>query len=204
MEERADTPLANSSAAPKKKSAYARSRTFRFGVWALAAAAALIVWHAIQDSLIAKRENLQTVEGIVVEHRSTETSGRSGVKLSTGGTNRIQGARRLETVLRIQKRDGTITEFSASEWFRTPKSGWNGQPIRIQHDSLGYVYEIIVAGEVTRDVETSRRNRKIDNKSNTGLWIFLLMTGIPLTIVGYLLSLRRATGPPRLPMALPD
>lgn len=120
MEVSVDAPLANSAAAPKK-SAYARSRTFRFGVWALAAAAALIVWHAIQDSLIAKRENLRTVEGIVVEHRSTETSGRSRVKLSTGGTNSIQGARTLKTVLRIQKRDRTITEVTASEWFRTPK-----------------------------------------------------------------------------------
>ena len=191
-------PIAYSVASPKK-SAYARSRTFRFGVWALAAAAALIAWHGIQDSLIAKRENLRTVEGIVVEERSTETSGRSRVRLSTGGTSNVQGARTLKTVLRIQKRDGTIAEFTASEWFRTPKAGWKGQPIRVQHDSLGYLYEIVVAGEVIRDVETTWRYRKIDNKSNTGLWIFLLMIGIPLTIVGYLLSLRRPTGPPPLP-----
>lgn len=193
-----NTPLADSSAGPKK-SAYARSRTFRFGVWALAAATGLILWHAIQDSLIAKRENLRTVEGTVVEQRSTETPGRSRVKLSSGGTSSIQGARTLKTLLRIQKRDGTIAEFTASEWFRTPKAGWEGQPIRIQHDSLGYLYEIVVAGEVIRDVETSWRNRKIDNKSKTGLWIFLLMLGIPLTIVGYLLSLRHPTGPPPLP-----
>lgn len=193
-----DTPLANSAAVPKK-SAYARSRTFRFGVWALAAAAGLIIWHAIQDSLIAKRENLQTVEGTVVEHRSTETSGRSRVKLSSGGTSSIQGARTLKTLLRIQKRDGTIAEFTASEWFPTPGAGWRGQPIRVQHDSLGYLYEIVVAREVIRDVETSWKNRKIDNKSKTGLWIFLLMIGIPLTIVGYLLSLRRPVGPPPLP-----
>ncbi len=192
------TPLTNSAAAPKK-SAYARSRTFRFGVWALAGAAGLIIWHAIQDSLIAKRESLRTVEGIVVEHRSTETSRRSRVKLSTGGTTSVQGTRALKTVLRIQKHDGTIADFTASEWFRTPRAGWNRQPIRVQHDSLGYLYEIVVAGEVIRDVETSWRNRKIDNKSNTGLWIFLLMTGIPLTIVGYLLSLRRPAGPPPLP-----
>lgn len=193
-----NTPFAR-SAALSKKSAYARSRIFRFGVWALAAAAALIVWHGIQDSLIAKRENLRTVEGIVVEERSTETSGRSRVRLSTGGTSNVQGTRTLKTVLRIQKRDGTIAEFTASEWFRTPKAGWKGQPIRVQHDSLGYLYEIVLAGEVIRDVETTRRYRKIDNKSNTGLWIFLLLTGIPLTLVGYLLSLRRPAGPPPLP-----
>lgn len=192
-----DMPVAH-SAAPKG-SAYARSRTFRFGVWALAAAVGLIVWHGIQDSLIAKREDLRTVEGIVVEERSTETSGRSRVKLSTGGTSNVQGTRTLKTVLRIQKRDGTIAEFTASEWFRTPKTGWEGQPIRVQHDSLGYLYEIVVAAEVIRDVETTWRYRKIDNKSNTGLWIFLLMIGIPLTIVGYLLSLRRPAGPPPLP-----
>jgi hypothetical protein len=165
----------------------------------LAGAGALIAWHAIKDSLIAKRENLRTVEGTVVEHRWTETSGKSRVKLAKGGTQSIQGSRQLQTVLRIQKRDGAIVEFTASEWFRTPKSGWENQPIRVQHDSLGYLYEIVVAGEVIRDVETTWRYRKIDNKSNTGLWIFLLMTGLPLTIVGYLLSLRRETGPPPLP-----
>ena len=79
------------------------------------------------------------------------------------------------------------------------KSRLGNQPIRVQHDSLGYLYEIVVAGEVIRDVETSWKNRKIDNKSNTGLWIFLLVTGLPVTIAGYLLSLRREAGPPPLP-----
>jgi hypothetical protein len=165
----------------------------------LAGAVALIAWHAIKDSLIAHRENLKTVEGTVVEHRSTETSGKSRVKLARGGTQSIQGTRQLKTMLRIQKGDGTVAEFTASEWFPTPKRGWEGQPIRIQHDSLGYLYEIVVAGEVIRDVETSWKNRKIDNKSGTGLWIFLLVTGLPLTIVGYLLSLRSKVGPPPLP-----
>ena len=41
----------------------------------LAGAVAVIAWHAIKDSLIAKRENLRTVEGTVVEHRSIETPG---------------------------------------------------------------------------------------------------------------------------------
>lgn len=81
----------------------------------------------------------------------------------------------------------------------TPKRGWEGQPIRIQHDSLGYLYEIVVEGEVIRDVETSWKNRKIDNKSGTGLWIFLLVTGLPVTIIGYLLSLRHRAVPPPLP-----
>lgn len=121
------------------------------------------------------------------------------MRLSTSGTSNVQGTRTLKTVLRIQKRDGTVAEFTASEWFRTPKAGWKGQPIRVQHDSLGYLYEIVVAGEVIRDVETTWRYRKIDNKSNTGLWIFLLMIGIPLTIVGYLLSFRHPVGPPPLP-----
>lgn len=193
-----DTLSAHSAATPKS-SAYARSRTFRFGVWMLAGAVALIVWHGTKDSLIAKRENLRTVEGTVIEHRSTETSGTSRVKLAKGGTQTIQGSRKLKTVLRIQKREGAIAEFTASEWFRTPKAGWENQPIRVQHDSLGYLYEIVVAGEVIRDVETTLRYRKIDNKSNTGLWIFLLLTGLPLTIVGYLLSLPHKTGPPPLP-----
>lgn len=154
-----ETPPA--SLAAIKKSAYARSRTFRLGVGMLAGAAALIAWHAVRDSLIAKRENLRTVEGTVVEHRSSETSGTSRVKLAKDGTQSIQGSRQLKTVLRIQKRDGAIVEFTASEWFPTPKAGWERQPIRVQHDSLGYLYEIVVAGEVIRDVETSWRNRKI-------------------------------------------
>jgi hypothetical protein len=181
---------AASSAIPKRL-AYARSRTFKVGVWMLAGAAALIAWHAIRDSLVAKRENLRTVEGIVVEHRSSESSGTSRVKLAKGGTQSIQGDRKLKTVLRIQKRDGNIVEFNASEWFPTPKAGWKNQPIHVQHDSLGYLYEIVVAGEMIRDVQTSWKNRAIDNKKNTGLWIFLLVTGIPVTIVGYFLSLRR-------------
>jgi hypothetical protein len=160
---------------------------------------AIIAWHAIKDSLIAKRENLRTVEGTVIEHRSSETSGRSRARLSSGGTSNVQGSRQLQTVLRIQKRDGAIDEFTASEWFRTPKAGWRGQPIRVQHDSLGFLYEIVVAGEIIRDIETSWKNRKIDNKKNTGLWIFLLIMGIPLTLVGYLFSLRRGVGPPPLP-----
>jgi hypothetical protein len=165
----------------------------------LAGAVALIAWHAIKDSLITKRENLRTVEGTVIEHRSTETSAKTRVKLARGGTQSMQGTRQLKTVLRIQKRDGTIAEFTASEWFPTPKRGWEGQPIRIQHDSLGYLYEIIVAGEVIRDVETTWKYRKIDNKSGTGLWIFLLVTGVPVTIIGYLLSLRQRPVPPPLP-----
>jgi hypothetical protein len=195
-----EMPVASPAAIPKR-SAYARSRTFRLGVWMLAGAVALIVWHGVQDLMIAKRENLRTVEGIVVEERSSETSGTSRVKLARGGTQSIQGNRKLKTVLRIQKRDGTIAEFTASEWFPTPKGGWENQPIRVQHDSLGYLYEIVVAGEVIRDVETSYRNRKIDNKSNTGLWIFLLLTGLPLTLVGYVLSLWPKAGPPPLPTA---
>ena len=93
----------------------------------LAGAVALIAWHAIQDSLIAKRENLRTVEGTVVEHRSSETSGNTRVR-TRGGMRTVQGNRKLQTVLRIQKRDGAIVEFTASEWFQTPKAGWRGQP----------------------------------------------------------------------------
>jgi hypothetical protein len=169
-----------------KTSSYSRSRTFRFGVWALAGAAVLIAWHAIKDGMVAGNERLVTEEGIVVEHRSTESRGDNRVRLRTGGTNRIQGERQLKTYLRIKKRDGTIAEFSAPEWFPTPKAGWEGQPIRIQHDSSGNLYEIVVAGEVVRDAETTRKYRRIDNKKSDPLMVFLIGVGAALTLIGFL------------------
>jgi hypothetical protein len=60
-------------APPKKTSAYSRSATFRLGVWALAGAGALILWHGFWDTLEDRSVKLVTDEGIVLEHRSTET-----------------------------------------------------------------------------------------------------------------------------------
>lgn len=165
-------------------------------------AAILILWAAVKDASTAKRENLYTIDGTVVEQRSTETAGGSRVRLGTGGTARIQGERKLHTALRIRKSDGTIANFSADEWFPTPKTGWEGQPIRVQHDARGNLYEIAVAGEVVRDVETTLKYRKIDNKKKEPLMVFLIVIGVPLTIVGYLLHFftrPRPTQPPPLP-----
>jgi hypothetical protein len=198
---RGRTSLLLSSTNPPlpKTSAYSRSRTFRLGVWALAAAAALIAWHAIKDGMVAGNERLFTEEGTVVEHRSTETRGENRVRLRTGGTNTIQGQRQLKTYLRIKKRDGTIAEFSAPEWFPTPKAGWEGQRIRVQHDSLGNLYEIVVAGEVVRDAETTRKYRRIDNKKSDPLMVFLIVAGVPLTLIGYVTSRKGKQTPPPLP-----
>jgi hypothetical protein len=185
-----------------KTSAYSRSRTFRIGVWALAGAAGLIAWQGIKDGLIAGDEKLFTVEGTVVEQHSTEATGVNRVRMPTGGSNRIQGERKLKTYLQIQKRDGAIAKFSASEWFRTPKAGWEGQLIRVQHDAGGNLYEIEVAGEVVRDVETTRKYRKIDHKKSQPLMVFLIVTGVPLTLVGYLLSLLGRRRPAPIPPPL--
>ena len=187
---------------PPKNSAYARSRTFRLGVWALAWAVGLILWHAVKDGLVAKKESLRTVEGTVVEHRSTETAGGGRARLGTGGTARIQGQRQQHTALRIRQGDGTVADFSADEWFPTPKAGWEGQPIRVQHDARGNLYEITVAGEVIRDVATSQKYREIDNKKQQPLMVFLIVVGVPLTVIGYVIHLvtrSRPTAPPPLP-----
>ena len=186
----------------KKSSAYARSRVFRIGVWALAGAAVLILWHAIRDGMITGNERLHTMEGIVEEHRSTETSGTNRVRLSTGGTNKIQGERKLHTSLKIRQKNGVIATFAADEWFPTPNAGWEGQPIQVQYDGNNIIYGIKVAGEVVRDPETTRKNRKIDNKAATPLMVFLLVLGVPLTLIGYVMHLSTRSGvagPPPLP-----
>jgi hypothetical protein len=186
----------------KKNSAYARSRLFRFGVWALGGAVIIILWHAIKDGMIAGNDRLHTIEGIVAEHRATETSGTNRVRLRTGGTNTIQGERNLHTSLKVRQTNGVIASFSADEWFPTPKAGWEGQPIQVQYDDNNNIYGIKVAGELIRDPETSRKNRKIDNKKATPLMVFLIMLGVPLTVVGYIMHIStrsRGTGPPPLP-----
>lgn len=189
----------------EKNSAYARSRLFRFGVWALAGAVVVILWHAVKDGMIAGHERLHTIDGIVAEHRSTETTGTHKVRLRTGGTNRIQGERILRTSLKVRQTNGAIASFSADEWFPTPKAGWEGQPIQVQYDDNNNIYGIKVAGEVIRDPETSRKNRKIDNSKATPLMVFLIVLGLPLTVTGYVLHLAtrpRAVGPPPLPQGL--
>jgi hypothetical protein len=189
----------------KKKSAYAQSRVFRIGVWALAGAAVIIFWHAIKDGMISGNERLHTIEGFVVEHRSTEASGTNRVRLSTGGTNKIQGERRLHTSLKVRQKNDVIASFSADEWFPTPKTGWEGQPIQVQSDDNNNIYGIKVAGEVIRDPETSRKNRKIENKKATPLMVFLVVLGAPLTLIGYFMHLStrsRPVRPPPLPQSL--
>lgn len=154
--------------------------------------------------MIAGNERLHTIEGIVVEHQSTETSGTNRVRLSTGGTNKVQSERKLHTSLKVRQRNGAIASFTADEWFPTPKAGWEGQPIQVQYDDNNNIYGIKVADEVIRDPETTRKNRKIDNKRATPLMVFLLVLGVPLTLIGYVIHLStrsRAAGPPPLPQS---
>lgn len=185
----------------KKPSAYARSRLFRWGVWALAWALGVIIWGAIKDSLIAKKETLFTLNGVVLEQRSTETGGGSRVRLGTGGTARIQGERMQKTYLKVRSNEGLVKEFTESGWYQTPKAGWVYQPIRMQYDSLGRIYEIEVAGEVIRSAETTVKYRKIDNKKSMQLVVFLIVVGVPMAVIGWLLSLRGKSPPPPPPPA---
>ncbi len=183
----------------KKPSAYARSRLFRWGVWALAGAAGVILWGAIKDAMIAGKEKLFTLEGVVLEERSIETGGGSRVRLGTGGSARIQGQPTQKTFLKVRSNEGLVKEFTESEWYRTPKAGWVNQPIRMQYDSFGRIYEIVVAGEVIRDVETTQKYRKIDNRKSMQFVTFLIVVGVPMVVIGWLLSLLRRKGPPPLP-----
>jgi hypothetical protein len=163
---------------PKKTSAYSRSATFRLGVWALAGAGALILWHGFWDQLEDRSVTLVTEDGIVTEHRSS-------------GSNHIQGEHQVKTHLQIQKPGGAVSEFTESESYPTPKSGWLNQPIRVRRDAFGHLYEIIVAGETVRDVETTWKYQRIDRWKQRRMILFLMIAGMPLTIIGYLLSFRR-------------
>jgi hypothetical protein len=187
----------------EKSSAYARSRCFRWGVWALAAALVLIIWGAIKDSMIADKAKLFTLNGVVLEERSTETGGGTRVRLGTGGSARMQGDRKQTMYLKVRSKEGLVKEFTESEWYQTPKAGWVNQPIRMQYDSLGRIYEIEVAGELIRSAETTVKYRKIDNKKSIQLIVFLIVTGTPMVIIGWLLSLRKpmAPAPPPLPVS---
>ena len=187
----------------EKSSVYARSRCFRWGVWALGAALVLIIWGAIKDSMIADKAKLFTLNGVVLEERSTETGGGTRVRLGTGGTARMQGDRKQKMYLKVKSKEGLVKEFTESEWYQTPKAGWVNQPIRMQYDSLGRIYEIEVAGELIRSAETTVKYRKIDNKKSIQLIVFLIVTGTPMVIIGWLISLRKpmAPAPPPLPVS---
>lgn len=169
----------------------------------MAAALVLIIWGAIKDSMIADKAKLFTLNGVVLEERSTETGGGTRVRLGTGGSARMQGDRKQTMYLKVRSKEGLVKEFTESEWYQTPKAGWVNQPIRMQYDSLGRIYEIEVAGELIRSAETTVKYRKIDNKKSIQLIVFLIVTGTPMVIIGWLLSLRKpmAPAPPPLPVS---
>ena len=191
-----------------KTSAYSRSRTFRWGVWALGLAFVLILWGALKDSMIAKKESLFTLDGVVLEHRTSESGGNSRVRLKTGGSASIQGQPTQKTYLKVKSKEGLIKEFNQDEWYPTPKAGWGGQPIRVQYDRFDNLYEIVVAGELIRDASTTVKYRKIDNKKSMQFIVFLIVVGAPMTVIGFLLSLRRpnppTTPPPSSPPPIPQ
>jgi hypothetical protein len=163
----------------------------------------LILWGAVKDSMIAKKENLYVLDGVVLDHRTSESGGNSRVRLKTGGSANIQGQPTQKTYLKVQSKEGLIKEFNQDEWYRTPKAGWIGQAIRVQYDSLGNLYEVVVAGELIRDASTTVKYRKIDNRKNMQFIVFLIVVGVPMTLIGFLLSLRRPNPPTTPPSGSP-
>jgi hypothetical protein len=175
----------------KKASAYSRSRLFRWGLWMLAGAVGLMVWHGIKDSMISKKETLFTLSGVVLEERSWEAGGNTSIRLRTGGSARVQDQPTQKSYLKVRSDEGVVKEFEQDQWYPTPKAGWVNQPIRLQYDSLDNIYEIEVAGEMIRSTDTTQKYRKIDNKKNQSLMVFLIVFGTPMVLVGWLLSLRK-------------
>lgn len=161
----------------------------------LAGALMLIVWHGIKDSMIASKAKLFTLDGVVLEERSWEVGGNSRVRLGTGGTARIQGQPTQRSYLKVRSKEGLVKEFEQDEWYPTPKAGWVNQPIRVQYDSLGNLYEIEVAGELIRSADKTVEYRKIDNKKTQPLMVFLIVFGTPMLVIGWLLSLRQPIAP---------
>lgn len=169
----------------------------------LAGAVLIMVWNGVKGSMISKKESLLTLQGVVLEERSWETGGKTKVRLGTGGSAGIQGQPTQRSYLKVRSKEGLVKEFEQDEWFPTPKVGWVNQPVRVQYDSHGNLYEIEVAGEMIRSAEKTVTYRKIDSKKNEQLMVFLIVFGGPMLVVGWLLSLRKpkavVVGPPPVP-----
>ncbi len=176
---------------PTRTSAYARSRLFRWGAWMLAGALGLIVWQGVQDMSISGKDKLFTLTGEVLEERMWEAGGNFKVRLGTGGSARIQGQPTQRSYLKVRSKDGMVKEFEQDEWYPTPKAGWLKQPLRMQYDSHGNIYEIEVAGEMIRSAENTVKYRKIDSKKTQPFMVFLIVCGAPMMLAGWVLSLAK-------------
>lgn len=187
----------NNPTVPCKSSAYSRSKVFRWGVWLLAGATAIMVWQGVRDSMISSKASLLTLEGTVLEERSWEVGGNSSVRLGSGGSAKVQGQATQRSFLKLKSKDGLVKEFEQDEWYPTPKAGWVNQPVRVQYDSGGNLYGIEVAGEVIRKADDTVKYRKIDNKKNQPFMVFLFVVGAPLTLIGWVLSLSGRKAQPK-------
>ena len=146
---------------PAVRSAHFRVCTFAcfsgWGVWMLAAAVVLFVWSGFKQTWVVNAGDLKTVEGTVVDYKSQQTSQRYP---GGGSGRRFRGSTGAINILRIQLPGGAITEFSSHTWVRPPRNGWQrGQPIRVRHDGLRDLYEVVVAGETLQDVASTQRLR---------------------------------------------
>jgi hypothetical protein len=139
---------------------------------------------------------LKTLEGIVIEYRTESAPPRYGVKSGT----RYRGSAQPRNVLRIQPRDGEVTEFISTDWIRPPKFGWRkGQLVRVKYDGRRDLYEVVVGDEILQDVATTQQKRKESGRSAQTFAVLLLVVGLPLTVVGYLLSLSSKDKPGTTP-----
>lgn len=171
-------------AAPR--SIYARSRLFRWGSWLLLLSAVLFVWSGVKQASVAQRGELQTVAGTVVDYKSQRTTQRY---MGGGSGRRFRGDTGSINILRLRKPDGTITEFSSRTWIRPPRRGWiAGQPIRVQHDQLRDLYEVIVAGETLQDLAATQLLRRKESKGPQPFAVLFLVLGLPMVALGFVLT----------------
>ena len=169
---------------------------FWWGVCLLVLAALLTGWASIKGATTATPGDLQTVEGTLIEYARGTTSRQHGARLG----KRHRGSSRPANLLRIQKPDGALAEFSSRDWITPPKLGWHkGQPIRVKHDSRGMLYEVVVGNETLRNVATTMQQREAERGDIDRIAAFSLAIGAALTLAGYFGSRQRKGGPPLLP-----
>jgi hypothetical protein len=123
-------------------------------------------------------KKLTIVEGTVIDYTAPDPASHP----SWTETKRIAG------ILRIKKKDGTTAEFAAWQPLSPPKSGWQkGQSVRIKHDTVRMLREVIVAGEVLQPLADKLEPNKYPNITQT-IAFSLLVVSVSLMIVAYLRS----------------
>jgi hypothetical protein len=171
--------------------AYVRSHLFWWGIGLLAIAAVLMGWNAIRDTTATTTSDLQTIEGKLIDYSG---GGKTSTRYAGKPGKRHRGSGRRANILRIEKPDGTIAEFSSRDWIAPPKSGWrSGQPVRVRYDSRGNLYEVVVGNETLRDVTMTMQRREEERADIDRIAVFLLVIGGTLMLIAYFTSGRGKT-----------